>query len=301
MSESITHTAVLDDCLRLMLAADEVCPAFCEAARRHRDFARLGVVTRAGDRHTVRLLKSFGERWAARRPEHLLEAKLAFVLGWLCHRAADRQMKPVYREVELGREMKPTECSVYQDAFLFREIYASGPDSPYHPRFFEPGLASFPAARGLEIGAVEELCQALLQRSLVSLHTLIPDDQDAEGWLEHLFKLRQEFRVDVRRYAEAIARPDLQKLRRFIVETRFYDPQEPLIAAARALQHGQALPAAKVRDGLRGEPATHYGKALKTGCGYLLAASELFSGKLSEEAANQRLEIGKPGRDGRNV
>ena len=81
MSENVTHTAVLDDCIRLMLASDEVCEVFKEVARSHRDFARLGSVTRSGDLFTVRLLGDFRERWEARKPKDRLEPKLAYVLG----------------------------------------------------------------------------------------------------------------------------------------------------------------------------------------------------------------------------
>jgi hypothetical protein len=39
MSEHITHTAVLDDCFRLMQASDEISDPLKEAAQSHRDFA----------------------------------------------------------------------------------------------------------------------------------------------------------------------------------------------------------------------------------------------------------------------
>ena len=91
MSENITHTAVVDDGLRLMQAAGTVCEAFKQAARDHLDIAHLGCMTRAGDRCNPGLLATFRDRWADRTPDDLLEPKLAFVLGWLCHRAADRE------------------------------------------------------------------------------------------------------------------------------------------------------------------------------------------------------------------
>ncbi len=97
MSENITHTAVVDDSLRLMQAAGTVCEAFNQAARDHLDMAHLGCMTRGGDRCNPGLLTTFRDRWADRTPDDLLEPKLAFVLGWLCHRAADREMKPIFR------------------------------------------------------------------------------------------------------------------------------------------------------------------------------------------------------------
>lgn len=50
MSENITHTAVCDDCLRLLSQTPEICDAFKRAAANHLDIARLGAVTRSTDR-----------------------------------------------------------------------------------------------------------------------------------------------------------------------------------------------------------------------------------------------------------
>ena len=130
MSENVTHTGVLDDCFRLMLVSEEICDAFKEVARSQNDFARLGGITRSGDRFTVQLLTDFRKRWASRKPEDKLEPKLAFVLGWLTHRAADRQMKPVFREAEPDRTQSPSDCSVYHDAFVFNEVFAVGNYTP---------------------------------------------------------------------------------------------------------------------------------------------------------------------------
>ncbi len=290
MSENVTHTAALDDCFRLMLTSDEVCEAFKEVGRTQRAFARLGGVTRSGDRFTVQLLTDFRVRWKGRRPEDRLEPKLGFVLGWLCHRAADRQMKPVFREAEPGHSESPSECSVYHDAFLFREVYAGGKEGPYRPGMFEEGPAG-----------AEDLFRTLLQRALVGLHTFIPDREDVEGWLGRLFALQQGFEVDLKRYAAAISRPDPEKVRRFITAVNFYDAGEPIIAAARGIQRGEPVTAGQVREVTRIEARSHYAQALRTGYGYLRAASDFFAGDMSPEALRERLDVGRPGRDGKGV
>jgi hypothetical protein len=287
MSENITHTAIADDCLRLLRAAREICPAFQEVARDQREVARLGGITRYGDRFTVRLLESFRARWPTRQPADQLEPKLAFVLGWLAHRAADRQMKPVFREADPDHSQDPTECSVYHDAFVFREVFAGGRDEPYHPAMFDDRWQS-----------ADEVLRALLQRALLELHTLIPDGDDIEGWLDRLLGLRQTYQVDRARYAEAILRPDPAKVQRFIVAMNFYDPADPIIVAARALQRGEPADVTAAADA----PArSHYGQALQLGWSYLKAASDFFTGELSAAELTARLNIGRPGRDGFGV
>lgn len=298
MSENITHTAILDDCFRLALASDEINKIFHAALRAQKDFARLGAITRSGDSFTVELL----DRYRRQADEASVAPKLAFVLGWLCHRAADRQMKPVFREAEPGRPISPAECSIYHDAFVFREIFALGRESPYHPAVFERGMESLAVSQALDVPAIEEFFRALVQRALIELHTLIPDRTDIDGWLGRLFAVKQRLSLDLERYAKAVGDPDPEKYRQFIIEMNFYDRDEPIIRAARAIQHGETVTAAQARAALDAEARSHYAQALKMGCGYLKAASDFFADlSISPATLTEQLDIGKRGRDGGSV
>ena len=298
MSENIVHTAILDDCFRLMEASNEICAAFKETGRAQRDFARLGSITRWGDRFTFSLLEDFRARWADRSADDRLEPKLAFVLGWLCHRAADRQMKPVFREAEPDRTAKPSDCSIYHEAFIFHEVFQSGTENPYHAAIFERGLEALPASAHIDPVAAEELLRVLMQRALIEMHTFIPDPDDIEGWFEKLFARQQNFYVDLERYAAAVANPDPDKVRRFITEVNFYDRAEPIIEVARSIQHTQQGDWATVKQAVQAEANSHYAQALKMGYGYLKAASDFFSGDMAVGTLREQLDIGKKGRDG---
>lgn len=300
MSENIVHTGILDDCFRLMANSDEICESFKEAAVAHRDFARLGTITRWGDRFTVDLLSTFRERWASRSDDDQLDVKLAFVLGWPCHRATDRQMKPVFREAEPNRTQKPSECSIYHEAFVFHEVFQSGRQNPYHEATFERSLESLPAA-AIDVEATEELLRVIMQRALIEMHTFIPDAEDIEGWFERLFARQQRFYVDLERYAAAITDPDPAKVKRFITDVNFYGREDPIIAGARAIQCGEAIEASAIVDMTRAPAASHYGRALQLGFTYLLAASDYFIGAIDRQRLYERLDIGKLGRDGIGV
>lgn len=301
MSENVTHTGVLEDCFRLMRVAAEICDAFKEVAQTQIEFARFGGVTRSGDRFTVQLLTDFRSRWANRKPADKLEPKLAFVLGWLTHRAADRQMKPVFREVDAGGTQSPSDCSVYHDAFVFKEVYAGGQASPYSTATFEAGMQSLPVAAAFDVADVEAFFQALLQRALIGMHTFIPDRDDIESWIEKLATIQQQFYVDNERYASAIHKPDPEKVKRFITDPNFYDRDDPIIAAARGIQRGEGVTAAHVKDAAEAEAKSHYAQALRMGYGYLCAASDFFTSDMAPEALKERLDVGIPGRDGESV
>lgn len=285
MSENITHTAVTDDCARLAIYSPTICAPFKEVLSQHLEVARMGGVTRSGGKFVIPLLGRYRGAWPAAEADDLLRQKLAFVLGWLCHRAADLQMKPVFRAADGECALDPTDCSVYHDVFLFRTVYASGQGEPY-----APGILSLDVI-GLEAGL-----RSLWQRALIGLHTFIPDQQDVEGWLERLFKTRQQFYVDLERYAEAFADPDPGKVRRFLDEVNFYQEQDPLIRLARSIQAGKPeteidLPAAV--DAAASQ--SQYAQALRRGYCYLEAASRYFTGQLDEAALADALERGKQG------
>jgi hypothetical protein len=305
LSENITHTAIVDDCVRLALHSEAVCDAFKGCLRGHREIARLGGVTRSGDRFTVRLLGELREVWPRRAAGDFVEEKLAFVLGWLCHRAADRQMKAIFRAVDGDCRKSPTDCSVYHDAFLFGEVFEGGRAEPYRPSSLEPGMASHPAAKAIPVEEVEDLFRAMWQRMLIGMHTFIPDADDIHAWLERVFKTRQRLYVDIRRYAEAYAAPDPEKVRRFITDVGFYDRSDALIRLARGLQR-VVDPEARSRRGGEGDlppldeaadraaSGSQYARALRKAYLYVRAASGYFVRSAADEDLSVRLEIGRP-------
>ena len=283
MSENITHTAVCDDCLRLMSQMPDICDAFKQAIAEHLDVAQLGSVTRSTDTFNPGLLKRLRDDWDNRKPGDNFEPKLAYSLGALCHRAADRTMKPVFKQAAPEDPQSPKDVSIYHDVFLFREVYKEGVEKPYSPEMF--GVRNH----------FEEHFRVLFQRALLSIHTFIPDRTNAEAWLDKLFSLRQRFYVDVARYAEAYYHPDPQKTQRYIVDVNFYDANDDLIQLARATQAGDTVGEEAVDEALRsGKNESKYAQALMRGVGYLAAANSFFTGSMTFDELKTAFEIGIP-------
>lgn len=293
MSENITHTAIVDDASRLAHSSDAVCPAFKSALTEYPDVARLGGITRWGDQFNPHFLTVLRDDPDSGRAGTRAAEKLAFVLGWLSHRAADRQMKPVFREFDPDRTESPSDCSIYHDVFVFREVFGSGAGEPYSTAMFDPALESHPGASAVDAAAVEDLFRVMWQRMLLAMHTFKPDGENIDAWLDNVIGRRQRLTVDIRRYAEAFYRPDPSKVDRFIVRPNFYDREEPLIALARALQRGDR-PVMTVAEALAVPARSRYGLALHRACRYLHAASEYFTYQTDEPDLRERLDIGKP-------
>lgn len=283
MSENITHIAVCDDSLRLLVQMPETCQAFRSAISEHLDIAELGAVTRSTDRFNPNLLQRIRDGWETRRPEQNLERKLAYSLGALCHRAADRTMKPIFAQVAPEDTQNPKTISIYHDVFLFREVYKEGVEKPYSPAMFASETA------------FEEHFRVLVQRALLSIHTFIPDLTDPEGWLDRLFKLRQDFYVALSRYAETYYHPDPELTQRYLTEVNFYNPKDDLIRLARMVQTGHAVTSDAVERALHsGQSESRYAYALRRGLGYLRAANRFFIGALDLDGLKTACEIGRP-------
>lgn len=299
MSEHITHTAVFDDCARLALHSGTICDGFKISLSEHREVGRFGSVSRHGDKFTSKLLSSYRDQWATRKPGDYVEEKLAFVLGWICHRAADRQFKPIYRIVNpehyVEESSAPSDASVYHDVILFREVYDNGKKDPFIPSTLDFSLESHPAAKAVSVDEVQDLFGAMWQRSLLELQSFIPHDDDLDAWLELVFERLEPYTVDVKRYAEAYHRPDPDKLKRFITDNNFYSRTDPIVRLARSI-HQDAIDdtidlAAAVKAAAT---QSQYAQALHKGYSYLQGASDFFEHAIDERELKVRFNIGIP-------
>ncbi len=292
MSEGITHSAIVDDCARLARSESGICPAFRTVLGEHLEIARLGGVTRHGDRHNPDLLERYREQWPlADRPD-AVPMKLAFVLGWLSHRAADRQMKRIFRSLDPDCPRRPpTDCSIYHDVAVLRHVYGAGETDLW-------GMQSF-AADGRERQEARLRAEALLasvwQRTLLRMHTFIPDDSEPDAWLDRVVEQHQRLYVDLRRYAAALTDPDPELVRRFLVEPNFYAPADPIIVLARSLQKGTPPPAVSLAAALeQARDQSLYARMLRRAYLYTQAASEFFERRIDRDELARRLHIGVP-------
>lgn len=294
MSEHLVHTGICDDTIRLVTAAGTTLPPiFAEVLHESRDLARLGAITRHADKHAVGLLTA----WRERPDDRAIRGKLAFLLGWLSHRAADRQFKPVFRAANPGTTLSPKDCSVYQDCWLWRRRYA-GQDPDYGDGIF---LRLGSGREGEAVAGLRSLIRTLMQGSLIAIHTFIPDDDRPDEWLDRVCRLHQAFRVDLDRYVAAALHPDPALVARYIDGTGFYLPDDPLIALCERLQAGGAASPADVAAAAAATQHSHYAQALATAWRYLGAAGAFWERRCDGAQLADALDHGRPGRDGKAV
>jgi hypothetical protein len=281
VSEQITHLAVADDARLVALASPRICDPIRQVLRDHHDRMRLGAVTRGSEKFAWPIVKALRDRRGA--PQADDAEKLAFCLGTMAHRAADRMMKPIFKSQSADGACEPKDISVYHDVFLFDRIYGRGAREPYGEDALSPEVR-FPSAPGLDSAAVEAYFRVLWQRALLSAHTFKPDYLDPEGWMEALFDRVQEFTVDVGRYHKALTEPDERIIRRAIMEVNFYDESNSVIALLGELRAGHAVgPKEFLERCAVGEWDSLYARAVSAAYGYLHVTSEYWLEKASEE------------------
>lgn len=295
MSENITHVAVCDDATRLASLHPGINSYLAAVMREHSNVARFGAGTRSADRWTADLITWAREENAKPADERgrSVDQKLAFVLGALTHRAADRLMKPILHYAE-DREGPDAfwEATIHCDICAFREVYASG-EGP-HAGPFTNTILNDPST-GFE-RQVEEYFRVLWQRAIVGMHTFSPDTSDMQAWLDKFLAALQDFPADLSRYARIAAEWDPAKVKRYLEDTRFYEREDRLIRAARGTQRGEQVEPDQVVAALAatGENSSRYARALAKAMTYLLAASDLYDGKIGPGEAKTRFDVGVP-------
>ena len=298
MSEHIAHLAVFDDCARLALHSPEICRAFKESLNKHWEVARLASIARGGDRNSVHFMKVCRDNWQTRKDGDFIEEKLAFLLGWRCHNAADRMFKPVYRlrnpEHYLEEREGVSDIRIYHDVIVFREVYGNGTKEPFLPSFLEFRMQSHPAAEYVNVERAEDLFGAMWQRTLLEQHSIVSEELDLDERLKLTFDRLQDLYVEVKSYAEAFYHPDPNKLRQFIFEPNFYDRTDPIIKLARSYQDGQSN-RIDLQSALKAAASqSQYAQALEWGYRYLKVGSDYFERKISEQQFRELSDLDKP-------
>lgn len=305
MSEYIVHVAIMQDCFNIMLQSSLFHPLLKEIVMQQRDFGEAASTTMSGDHYTWRILEDLRSRWATRTAEEHLEPKLAFVLGWVSHRAADRQMKPVFRATvdPLTRATIGNECTLYNEAEIYKNYYMNHPDDPYKDVY--DILLNRPYDQCFHVEATKKLFNGMLKMAFMRMHTMKPsltyDVDGIEAWIDNIYTLLQQFKINMELEAQIIAAPDPVKYQKYIVDTCFFSKDDSLIDIAIRLRNNQHIDTKQIDAALTAPQKSDYAIALQTALRYTRACNDYLFSNMTTEALRDALDIGKLGRDGRSV
>jgi hypothetical protein len=276
VSDLLTHWAVFEDMRRLAALDPRMAPDLVGILDAERQYARLGSVSRGGVRFVPHVLSRARGEWPAVRAAGGAARDLPVM-----SRLAGADWNATHHAMQKGVAEAPAldaiqEISVYYDVKVFREVYLAGSEDPFN-RFL------FADAKLEPVRALEEFVTSLFQRALLAAHTLAPDRDDLDGWLENLIAQVQPLYLSVERYVSVFRSPDPEKTRRYGVETEFYRKDDPAVASARAAQRGEKVTASGLEAAI-GEAANRggYGKALALGVRTLRRASDYWERRTDE-------------------
>jgi hypothetical protein len=308
MSDMLTHWATSEDILELATVDASIEPILQHVAKKDRDFARLGALTRYGNSFMAPVLKGARTRFGTASWTERDERNVAFVLGGLAHQACDNGMKdPLTEAVDLSwgevhgimrgpSDMqaaraedvrKVQELSAYCDAEVFRHVYMNGGATPFS-KFFMAEVSE-------EGRDFENFVRSMFQRSMLASHTFIPDLNNVEGWLDNVFRVVQPLYLDVDLWVKVYQHPDPAKVEAYGIKKWFYKEDDPTIQLARKLQRGQSMSDDDKRAVFDRRATTcAYGEVLQIGLGYLRNASAFWRGEVKELISPNHESAPKP-------
>ena len=119
--------------------------------------------------------------------------KLAYIAGHLTHIAADQIIHPVVNSVagpyyrEGRNRKKHRECEVFQDYFLYEEVYRLEEKTGEKYNFFKQDFRSWTdCVRGITTRNTEEWFRYFLQRGFVETYSSCPSEQGIENSVDNL-------------------------------------------------------------------------------------------------------------------
>jgi hypothetical protein len=262
-----------------------------------RDDAHMGCVTRQADMWSADVIAYARDEMKRKGGDGLAERKLAFVLGSLTHRAADRLTKPITNCWSGAPDAGPAggdanESKIVQDLFVFKEVFCSGHGEAATP--FTPDVIGGWTTEAE--AAFERLYQLMLRRALIAMHTFNPDSSDIHSWFQKFFSGLQTFPKSLSQYAELAANWDEAIVKKYLIDKRFYCRDDALIRLARHVQRGSTVSSNEVQQAHATTDSSHsrYARALAKALDYLLAAGALYCGKIDVNEAKVRFDVGVP-------
>ncbi|MGF1544434.1 MAG: hypothetical protein ACFB00_08050 [Parvularculaceae bacterium] len=247
MSEYFAHAVHGDDCAALIQASAAVGDRVKRVARTKATLMRMGSVLRAGATLVVPALTAIREDAGDTDPE-ALDRRLAIGLAQLSHRAADGYFKPVYRDLapdyyDNDFSVSPSDVRILHDVALYharKDMKLADGDPKYDPLTFRH-LVPLTDEESPEISRhVETAFSGRALKELLALHQLFAPDATSDRKLRTYIMALDPIYIDTARYADLSAQPRQNLVQRYIVEPRFYDPNDPYVSLAVDIQNGAA-------------------------------------------------------------
>jgi len=297
MSEHYSHIAVYEDTVKLLFVTDRLPGVFKTALTQFYDSGLIASTSRDGLLWAIPIL----EKYKVNQPSSFddeTSMKLAGAIGWLTHRGADLAAKPILKLFDSNKSshFNNTECSVYFDAEVYRQVFQSGKKSTrsmYNlitPSSFTKhfNLANTPNAKPAE--ALERILSFHMITDWTMLNPFVSTETDCTIWLQKMQKQLHDYHEDYRMYVEAVQNPQKDKTQKYLIDHNYYNPHDDIIRRVRSIadtEHTEELPVTLFKES---DSLSVYARALLKAYKYTTAGIRFFQNEISKDEFGQIIE-----------
>jgi hypothetical protein len=298
MSEHTSHIAIFEDTNRMVQHSEIFCQHFKSSLKEEYEIAAIASESKSGDLFIIPFIKESRQVFRQRKSTRETRKMLAAALGWISHKSADIQVKPLARKYNYDsqRYIDPypvwnEKIEALQDITIFKNVYEAT-NKTTNSRYLDFGkflyqrnIDSLPIAQKIDLHKVEHWMASMWKADFLGLHDITEQTTYDDAWLKELFQRTQTFNELWDHYIEAYNNPDTELEKYLIDEKNFYNPQDQLIQWVRNIQKhtlDQAIDEKKALEQARGESASQYAKILANAYLYITAADDFFNFKTDE-------------------
>ncbi len=299
MSEHITHIAVFEDSIPLIQLSG-FNEAFKIAVEKQPDSGFFGSGSRGNHLYAMPIFDKVKKKWPQYDDSDLKQ--LSSALGWIAHRAADLTVKPLFdlAENDPDNDFSRDEHQMYHDAFTLKYVYDNGKRASASPLIklsaatLQQGMHSHPGAGLIDVPVAENAITGMLYGEMLTLHQFSSETPtDMDSWLNTFFDRRQRLYEDLRIYIRAFENPDPAKVKYWITDANYYDPNDAIISLIRDFQKNDKKSTVQQLEQAVETSADQsvYAQALSRSYRFLKTSDQFFKGEISASEAYDALEI----------
>jgi hypothetical protein len=297
MSEHYSHIAVYEDTVKLLFVNKRLPQVFTTALTRFYDSGLLASTSRDGLLWAIPILEKYRAEQTSHNDDETL-MKLAAAIGWLTHRGADLTVKPILKlfDSKKSARFNSTECSVYFDAEVYRQVFQSGKKSTrsmYNvitPFSFTKNFSFADTPNAQPAEAIERMMSCYMITDWAMLNPFVTTERDCDTWMKKMQKQLHDYHEDYRMYVEAVQHPLPERTKAYLIDHNYYNAQDDIIRTVRgitSIDNPQDLPVSLFEES---KTLSMYARALQKSYKYTTAGIRFFQHEISKDEFGQIIE-----------
>ncbi|WP_020531273.1 hypothetical protein [Flexithrix dorotheae] len=275
ISERITPVALIFDAVNISKITGMLPDVTSNALNEFPDIAGIGGTFPESKEHIEQLFGMIKEQPLNQKEMEQFQKLTAFAIGWTLHFSLVKDLKTLHSSDSPQNELGMTTTALYRDVAILKAFSERGKSTK--SKVSEEDLAN--------------LFDTFWPRSLIKIHTLKPDMEDADTWITNLIDFTNKDDVILKKYAQIYLNPEQKLQKQFVEKANFYNSEDGIISLAAKVQKGNEIKVEDINSSLKVKPKSQYGKSLQLGLLAVQKVAECQAGKISTSDLMKSLGI----------